>query len=256
MKSYQKEEVLVKIINEEKLLEKAGEGLLNLSIELGLEVLTQMLEADVVEYAGEKGRHNKDRTAYRHGSENTKVVLGGEKRQIKKPRVRSTTDNELPLPTLKLFQDEKHLSKAVLMRLLSGVSTRKYEKTVDTISEDSYCTSKSEVNRKFIKSLEELMDEFFNRRLKDEYPVIMIDGIHENNMAIIAAMGITKGGRKHILGLTHGATENNEIVKSLLNDLINRGLHKDIPRLFVIDGAKALHKGIKDVFGEYAVFQR
>ena len=86
MKSYQKKISKVKesieVINSEAILEKASEGLLNLSIELGFEVLRQMLELDVTELAGKKGKHNKNRSAYRHGSESTKVVLGGEKLSI------------------------------------------------------------------------------------------------------------------------------------------------------------------------------
>ena len=93
MKSYQKVNNPVKgsiqILDEEALLETAGEGLLNLAVELGMETLRQMLEADVTELVGEKGKHNSQRAAYRHGTENTKVVLGGEKRSIRKPRVRS-----------------------------------------------------------------------------------------------------------------------------------------------------------------------
>ena len=118
MKSYQKKVSEVKesieIINSEAILEKAGEGLLNLSIELGFEVLSQMLELDVTELTGEKGKHNKSRTSYRHGSESTKVVLGGEKRSVQKPRVRSLSGAELRLPTLSIFQDEEPLSRAVL----------------------------------------------------------------------------------------------------------------------------------------------
>jgi len=135
MKSYQKKISQVKesieVINSEAILEKVSEGLLNLSIELGLEVLRQMLELDVTELAGEKGKHNKNRFAYRHGSENTKMVLGGEKLSIQKPRVRSLEGGELSLSTLALFQDEEPLSRAVLSRLLCGVSTRKYDRTLN-----------------------------------------------------------------------------------------------------------------------------
>jgi len=146
MKSYQKKIGKVKesieIINSEAILEKANEGLLNLSVELGFEVLRQMLELDVTELVGEKGKHNKSRAAYRHGSENTKVVLGGEKLSIQKPRVRSLEGGELSLSTLALFQDEEPLSHAVLSRLLCGVSTRKYEKTLDISTDERSCTRK------------------------------------------------------------------------------------------------------------------
>jgi hypothetical protein len=130
MKSYQKAQKpvkeSVKILDEQALLETASEGLLSLSAELGIEVVRQLLEANVTTLAGEKGRHDNGRTAYRHGSEHTKVVMGGEKREIRRPRVRSKDGAELSLPTLAAFQDEEPLNQAVLARLLAGVSTRKY----------------------------------------------------------------------------------------------------------------------------------
>lgn len=67
--------------------------------------MRQMLELDVEALAGKKGRHDPKRTAYRHGSERTKVVLGGEKRSVDKPRVRSISGAELPLPSLAQFQN-------------------------------------------------------------------------------------------------------------------------------------------------------
>jgi putative transposase len=260
MKSYQKKVSEVKesieIINSEAILEKAGEGLLNLSIELGFEVLRQMLELDVTELAGEKGRHSKNRTSYRHGSESTKVVLGGEKRSIQKPRVRSLGGVELSLPTLSIFQDEEPLSRAVLSRLLCGVSTRKYERTLDAAAEERSCASKSEVSRRFVSGLESLMEEFFARPITNDYPVIMIDGVSVGEMMVVAAMGIASDGRKQVLGLVEGATENHIVVKSLLSDLISRGLTIETPRLFVLDGGKGLSKAVHDTLGGNALIQR
>jgi hypothetical protein len=54
------------------------EGLLAASVAIGLEVMGELMEAEVTELAGPKAKHNKaDRTAYRHGSEDGAVVLGG-----------------------------------------------------------------------------------------------------------------------------------------------------------------------------------
>ena len=260
MKSYQKKISQVKesieVINSEAILEKASEGLLNLSIELGLEVLRQMLELDVTGLAGEKGKHNKNRFAYRHGSENTKVVLGGEKLSIQKPRVLSLEGGELSLPTLTAFQNEEPLSRAVMSRLLCGVSTRKYDRTLDIAAEERSCTSKSEASRRFVAGLELLMEEFFARPITNDYPVIMLDGLSVGDMMVIAAMGITSDGHKQMLGLIEGATETHTVVNSLLSDLINRGLSIEMPRLFVLDGGKGLHKAVRDIFGKHAVIQR
>ena len=260
MKSYQKKESKVKesiaILDQEKVLDTAAGGLLNLSIELGFEVMRQILELDVEALAGKKGKHNPNRTAYRHGNEPTKVVLGGEKRSIDKPRVRSTSGVELPLTSLVQFQNEDSLSQAVLAKLLRGVSTRKYAGTMEHPSPDSTCTSKSEVNRRFIAALEPMVTEFLSRHLEDDYPVIMIDGMSIGEMTVLAAMGIKGDGTKQMLSVMEGGSENHLVANALLADLVGRGLAADIPRLFVLDGSKALHKAVKDTFGEYATVQR
>jgi transposase-like protein len=260
MQSYQKKKEEVKgrveIIDEAAVLETATRGLKNLCLELGMEVFYQLLELDVERLAGKRGQHDPERGAYRHGTEKTKVVLGGEKRQVDKPRVRSKEGVELPLSSLELFRQEDALNEAILSRLLSGLSTRKYQRCVEHGGEDSACTSKSEVSRRYIAGMEQLMEAFFNRPIEGEYPVIMIDGMTVKDMSVIAAMGIAETGEKRMLGLICGATENNLVVKDLLADLIKRGLRPNVLRLFVLDGAKALHKAVSDTFGKCAVIQR
>ena len=69
-------------------------------------------------------------------------------------------------------------------------------------------------------------------------------------------MGFTSDGTKHVLGIWSGATENAEVCKGLLNDLIERGLPADRSYLFVLDGSKALSKAVRAVFGDRAEVQR
>lgn len=215
-----------------------------------------MLEEDVMQYAGLKGKHGTaDRTGYRHGYEQTTVVMGGTKIRTKRPRVRSVSgDLELPLPTLAQFQREDPLNEAIMARLLAAVSTRKYYRTVE--GQDTICTSKSEVSRRFIKEMDKLMEEFFTRPLSDDYPVIIIDGLEPGKMTILAAMGIARDGKKRMLGIIEGGSENSIIVMELLNDLLARGLDPLSPRLYVLDGSKALYKGVTDIFGKDSLIQR
>ena len=260
MKGYQKERASVngsiEVMDMGPLVELASEGLLALSLQVGLEVLRQMLAGDVMALAGAKGRHNPDRSAYRHGTEMTRVVMGGQKVSVKRPRVRSREGSELQLPTLSVFQNEDPLNRALLQRLLCGVSTRKYSRTLDESLEDAACVSKSEASRRFAAAMEARMDEFFKRRIEGSFPAMMIDGLELGKMTIIAAMGIDSEGRKRILGLAEGGSENSEVVKALLADMVERGLDASEPRLYILDGGKALHKAVKDTFGKKAVIQR
>lgn len=247
----------IQIIRKYEQLEMiANEGLLALSVELGLNVMKQMFEADVASYAGPKGKHNPEREASRHGNERTSVVLGGAKIGTDRPRVRSKDGAELPLPSLELFQKSDPLTNAVLRRVLQGVSMRAYGKTLDFGETETAGTSKSEAGRRFILGMEEEMSVFLNRRLDDDYAAIMIDGLEIAKWTVITALGITSTGNKRILGLMDGAAENSAVCKSLLNNLVERGLDPTVPRLYVIDGSKALRKAVKDIFGDSAAVQR
>lgn len=258
MKSYQREGLKesVQILDSAAIMDTACKGLLNLCISVGLETMQQIFDADVAELVGEKSKHNAERLAYRHGRESTKVVMGGEKIKTTKPRVRSKDGVEMLLPSLAYFQKEDTLDEAVVARVLMGLSTRKYANTIEYGNEESACISKSDVSRRFKAGLEKVMEEFLNRPLEDEYFSISIDGMNVGKMTVVAAMGITTGGKKRMLGIIAGATENSTVVKSLLGDLLERGVKTDRPMLFVLDGAKALHKAVTDTFGENAIIQR
>ena len=87
--------------------------------------------------------------------------------------------------------------------------------------------------------------------------VIQIDGIHmDDDLILVAALGVDAKGDKHPLGLTEGATENAATVQALIDNLVERGLDPTVPRLFIIDGAKALTKAIRRTFGAAAAIQR
>jgi len=84
----------------------------------------------------------------------------------------------------------------------------------------------------------------------------MIDGIGFADHVALVALGISQDGRKHVLGIREGSTENATVARALLRDLLNRGLPDDHPVLFVIDGGQGIRKAIKESFGELAVVQR
>src|SRR4029079_15194894 len=81
----------------------------------------------------------------------------------------------------------------------------------------------------------------------------MIDGIHIEEHVMLVALGIDGDGKKHVLGVREGATENAASCTALLADLRDRGMHTDRSVLAVIDGSKALAKAIRDVFVDPAL---
>lgn len=240
-------------LNEAHILAK--NGLLSLSITVGLKVLNVMMAEEVEEKVGHKGKHNKDRNAYRHGTEQTSVVLGGQKAKIEKPRLRSMDNQEVLLEILKHFQSEDALDFQVLKHILAGVSTRDYEGLQDDAS-NTFGVKKSTVSRRFIKESSKTMKDFLNCRIDgDSYPAMMIDGVGFGDYLVIVALGIKSDGTKKVLGIREGSTENSEVCKSLISSLIERGLSVDSPRLFVLDGSKALSKAVKDLFGKEVIIQ-
>jgi putative transposase len=87
--------------------------------------------------------------------------------------------------------------------------------------------------------------------------VIQIDGLHvAEDIVLIGAIGIDGNGDKHILGLVEGATESAAAAQALLDNLIERGLDPKVPRLFILDGAKALSKAVRVTVGRQTLIQR
>ena len=74
---------------------------------------------------------------------------------------------------------------------------------------------------------------------------LLVDATPFAGQQMVAALGISQDGRKMILGIRQGATENATVVGELLGDLVTRGLDFSQPRLYVLDGGKALHAAVK-----------
>ncbi|HUA44226.1 MAG TPA: transposase, partial [Solirubrobacteraceae bacterium] len=166
-----------------QLVGAAREGLLALSVEVGLGVLRELLEAEVQEIVGPKGKHNPCRVAVRHGHEDGEVTLGGRRVQVKRPRARTADgESELLLETYDHFADRDPLEEVVLERMLAGISTRKYRRGQEPVGEqveaDARSTSKSAVSRTFVQRTRDLLWKLMNRPLADlRLAVIMLDGI-------------------------------------------------------------------------------
>ena len=245
-----------------ELVGAAREGLLALSVGVGLSVVHELMAAEVEEVVGPKGRHNPDRTAKRHGHERGSMTLGGRRVKVSRPRIRTADDErELPVGTYEYFADRDPLTCVVMNRMLAGVSTRKNASVGEPIGEEvereSRSTSKSTVSELFIDRTRTALSELMGRRLQDvRLAVMMLDGIEIAERCHVVALGITTDGVKIPLGLWEGSTENATLARSLLSDLVDRGLDPEQAIVFVIDGGKALRRAIKDVFGEHALVHR
>jgi transposase-like protein len=231
----------------------AREGLLALSVGVGLGVLAELLEDEVDEVVGPKGKHNAERTAVRHGHEDGEVTLGGRRVAVKRPRVRSADgEAEVELQTYRHFADRDPLSRLVLEQMLAGVSTRRFVRTREPVGEEveagARSTSKSSVSRDFVAKTEENLMELMSRRLDDvRLAALMLDGIELKGHCCVVALGVDTEGVKHPLGLWDGSTENATVARALLTNLVERGLDLEQGVLCVIDGGKALRKAINEV---------
>jgi putative transposase len=228
-----------------ELVGAAREGLLALSVGVGLRVVHELMEAEVTEIVGPKGQHDQERTANRHGHEDGSMTLGGRRVPVSRPRVRTVDGEELAVATYRYFADRDPLQRAVMDRMLAGVSTRKFARVAEPVGEQVEQTSrskaKSTVSEMFIEKTRTALGELMARRLDDvRLAVMMLDGLEIAGRVHVVALGVSTEGVKVPLGLWEGSTENATLARSLLADLVDRGLDPGQAILFVIDGGKAL----------------
>src|SRR5712691_3903584 len=219
----------------------------------------EMLEQQREALCGPKHAQTTERQAYRHGSCAGSLVMGGRRVVLPRPRVRSVEGRELELPAWKQWSDEDPLEQRALAQLILGVSTRGYAGSLERLPVElpERGKSRSAVSRRFVQGTQKQLAKLLQCDLSHlKLAVLMIDGVHFEDHVVLAALGIDESGNKHVLGLWEGATENARACKGLLEDLVTRGLATDRAMLVVLDGAKALHKAVKDVFASRALIQR
>ncbi len=231
-----------------------AEGLLSLAVATGLQVMGQVMEADVEALAGPRGRHDPGRTAVRHGSGPGSVTLGGRRVPVVRPRVRAVDGSgELPVPAYDLFCSTELLGRLAMEKMLAGLSTRRYpvglEPVGTAVQASSSAMSKSAVSRRFVTATETALAQLMAADLSGlELVALMVDGVHFADHLCVVALGIDTDGVKHPLALVEGSTENTTLVRELLVGLRERGLDTTRPVLAVLDGSKALAAGVREVF--------
>jgi putative transposase len=232
------------------------QGVGELIRQAGLQLVGLLMEEEVRELVGERSQPQTERKANRWGTERGFCVVMGQKVPIERPRVRTTNDQEVRLGSYELFHRGEPLTETVWEKLMLGLSTRKYGQAVRQFTE-AYGLEKSAVSEHFIEASRAKLKQLMERRLdKMRFCALLIDATPFEGQQMVAALGIGQDGRKTILGIRQGATENATVVGELLGDLAHRGLDFSETRLYVLDGGKALHAAVKSHAGESALIQR
>jgi putative transposase len=232
--------------------------LMELAVASGLKVLHAMLEDDRTAVCGPRYVHRPNRQAVRAGTVDSEVVFGGRKVAIRRPRVRAS-GHEVPLPTFHTFADTDPLNRRVVEQMLVGVATRQYQRSLEPTGGDVMTrgTSKSAVSRRFVARTTAQLNTWRSTSLEAlDLVALIVDSIHVAEHCVVVALGIDTTGKKHALGLWSGSTENTTVCQSLLANLQSRGLRTDRSLLIILDGSKALHRAVSDLFGQAALIQR
>jgi transposase-like protein len=239
----------------------AREGLLAMSVAVGLRVVGELLDAEITAAAGPKHAKQPQRIARRHGSTPGSLVLGGRRVPVTRPRARTLDGHEVQLQTWQTLADDDLLGQVVLERMLAGLATRRHTQAAEpvgaAVEQTASATSKSAVSRRFVAQTSKALEDLLSRDLGElQVAALLLDGIHVAERCCVVALAILADGTKLPVGLWEGSTENATVVCHLLADLQGRGLDPSRGLLVVIDGAKALHSAVRSVFGELAVIQR
>src|SRR5215469_17754553 len=231
-------------------------GVSELVRQAGLQLMDLVMQAEVEELVGKRSQRQPERAANRWGSERGYCVVMGQKVPIQRPRVRTTDEQEVRLGSYEMFHRGEPLTETVWEKLMLGLSTRKYGQAVREFTE-AYGLEKSAVSEHFIEASRTKLKQMMERRLdKTRLCALMIDATPFEGQQMVAALGIAQDGKKMILGIRQGATENATVVGELLGDLIQRGLDFTEPRLYVLDGGKTLTAAVRKHAGESAAIQR
>ena len=232
------------------------QGVGNLLRQAGLELMHLVMDEEVKSLAGERHQQHQGRRAHRWGKEDGYCVVDGQKVPIRRTRLRTADKREQHLGSYELFQRSGPMQVSVWDKMMRGLSTRNYGAVVKDF-QNAYGIEKSAVSENFIEASREKVKQLMERPLGElRLCAVLIDGTPFKDRQIIVALGIGCDGTKTVLGIREGATENATVVSALLSELVERGLDFSTPRLYILDGGKALHAAVRRHAGEAAFIQR
>lgn len=246
-------QILLPILN---LIQSASQVVDTVIHEIGVKTLEMILNLSAEQVAGPRTPGKASGEIRHYGSQRGRIQLADRKVRLKRPRLRHRTEGEVKIPAYETLRQNPLLSQYMLGALLRGMSTREYHEVLPKMAE-TVGVSRSAVSRQAMDASVEQLKQLQERRWdRIEVLVIYIDGQRFGEHHILSAVGVDIEGRKHVLGIAAGATENAAAVKELLTGLRDRGLPTDRKYLFIIDGAKALRAAIEEVFGKDQAVQR
>jgi transposase-like protein len=246
-------QILLPIVN---LIESASQEVSQIMHQIQMQALETILMLSAEQLAGTRTPGKPSGEIRWHGRQAGKIKLADREVKVKRPRLRHKTEGEVKIPAYETLRQDRGLGQYMLGALMRGVSTREYDEVLPQMAE-TVGVSRSSVSRQAIEASAEQLKTLREKRWDTvEILVIYIDGQRFGVHHILSAVGVDREGRKHILGIEAGATENAASVKGLLTHLRDQGLPTDRQYLFVIDGAKALRAAIDEVFGSAQHVQR
>jgi transposase-like protein len=223
---------------------------------VGKAFIESVMEAEVEQLAGKRSQPDPQRNIYRWGIEEGYCIIDGQHVPIQRPRLRSRTKKEVPLGSYEMFQRSSLLGDTVWQKIMLGLTMRSYKEVIQQFA-DAYGLEKSTTSEHFIEASRKKLKELMERSLAGlSLPVMVIDGTIFKGQSLIVAIGIDASGRKLVLGLRQGASENATVVGGLLGELMERGVDFTQPRLYIIDGSKAIRAAIRNHAGDAAFVQR
>ena len=239
-----------------EILALVQQGLMNLAVAAFTKLAQEMMQWEVTSLVGRKNQANQQRDMFRWGSENGYCVIAGQKVPLQRPRVRNTRQREVALGSYEMLQRASILDDSVWNKIMHGLTMRGYGDVVREL-EQAYGIEKSTVSEHFIEASRQRLDRLLGRPLAQHaFCAMTIDATCFEDQRLVVAIGLTLQGQKVVLGIQQGATENATVVKHLLADIARRGVDFEVPRLYVLDGGKALHAAVHRLAGSCAVIQR